>query len=285
MADLPNVPRDKYRANRNVPIVAERLAAAIELRGLSVRRTAELAGEQQQTIQRIAQGTTKACRHARRRKLAETLDVADEWLGGADVPPMDGLPDGRASTGAPGLPRVMDENLAMFLVGDDALPPAYQLHWSRLTERVLRAWQRDIDAGIEDAQTLAESFPGDAGGTVEPNVAMSRLLQRALGAMWWRRRLLMPIGLPEVPPDLDQLTEEERWELALKNQQSVNAQEPGVAPEDLDEFARLAAEAFGVILGPWVEGRRDLNYQAMFILLRWLRGGMLLDVPPGFPER
>ncbi len=285
MADLPNVPRDKYRANQNVPIVGQRLAAAIAFRGLSVRRTADLAEEKQQTIQRIAQGETKSCRHARRRKLAETLSVADEWLGGADVQPTEGLPEGRAWTGALGLPGVVDENLAMFLIGDDALPPTYQLHWSQLTERVLGAWQRDIDAGIEDAQTLAESFAGDAGGNADPSVAVSRLLQRALGAMWWRRRLLMPIQLPEVPPDLDQLSDEERGALALKNQQLVNAQAPGVSPGDLDEFARLMAEAFEVILGPWVEGRRELNYQAMFILLQWLRDGMLLDVPPGFPEQ
>jgi hypothetical protein len=285
MSDLPKVPRDKYRENQNVPIVAERLVAAIEFQGLSVKRTAELADEKQQTIQRIAQGTTQRCRHARRRRLAATLGVADEWLGGADVPPIAGLPAGTAWTIDGVDTRLADENFSMFSIGDAALPPAYQLQWVRLSERVLEAWRRDIAAGIEDAQTLAELFPGQDADAGDPTLTVSRLLQRALGAMWWRRRLLLPIRVPEAPANVDQLGPEERWELALENERLVGAQAPGVSPADMDEFARRAAEAIHVILGPWIEGRRALNYQAAFILLQWLRGGMLLDVPPGLPER
>jgi transcriptional regulator with XRE-family HTH domain len=281
MTDLPRVPRDKYRANQNVPIVGERLAAAIRLKGLSVRGVAELAGEKQQTIQRIAQGVTQRCRHARRRKLAGTLGVSEEWLGGANVAPFDGLPSGSVWTmDGRGAPIVADENFNRFVLEDAQLPPAYQLYWSDLTQRVVEAWQRDVEAGTEDARTLAELFPRDANSGGPEAASVSQLVRRGLGAFWWRRRLLLPIALPAAPDDLDQLSWEERTRLALENERDRVAQSPGVSTEDMDDFARLAAEACRVILDPWIEGKRALNYQAAFIVLRWLRSGMLLDVPP-----
>lgn len=287
MADQPSVPRDKYRDNQNVPIVAERLLAAIQFRGLSVKAAAERAGEKQQTVQRIAQGQTSKCRHSRRQRLAEALEVPDEWLGGADVPPIPGLPAGRERVlEAEGfqVTTVLDENLAHFPAGASTLPPAYQLEWSRLTQRFLEAWQRDMDEGIEDALTLAELFSGSADDPVDAKVAVSHLLQRAMSARWWRQRLLLPITLPEAPSDLDELSDEERSALALKNEQIVRAQSPGVSRDELDDFGRLEAEALGLILEPWLEGVRSLDYQAMYILLYWLRRGMLLGVPPGLPS-
>lgn len=285
MADLPVASRDKYRANRNVPIVGKRLAAAIKRRGLSVNGAAKLAKEKQQTVQRIVKGTTIHCRHSRRRNLANALGVPDQWLGGGDERPIPGLPVGTDwTTDAAGAAMSMDEDLTKFPIPGAALPPGYQLHWSLITQRILEAWQRDIDVGLEDAQALNEHFPEAGGDPEKAQVCVSGLLYRVLSAIWWRQRLLTPIPLPEAPPNLEQLDDVERWQLALKNEKLVDAQARGVSAEDVDAFARVAAEAIDLTLQPWIEGRRELNYEAVFILLRWLRGGMLLGTPPGLAD-
>lgn len=277
MSGPKKVPRDKFADDPLVPISGRRLAAALELREISVNQAGKYPGLKQQTVSYIVNGRTKRCRSSRRRRLADVAQVSEAWLAGDDVAPIEGFPFGLSSPPDElWRPHRTDENLRRFVVDSAELPPGYQLSWTHLTGQILVAWKRDIDAGVKGAAELLELFPGDFEGEAWPRV--STLLHRALGLTWWRLRLLVPIPLPEAPADLAELSPEEVWELALANERGMTP--PKLSSEDADDFAKAGASAFETLLRPWVEGDKALNYGAVSVALGWLRGGMLLDWTP-----
>ena len=268
MSGPKKVPRDKYADDPLVPISGRRLAAALELLGISVNQAGKYPGLKQQTVSYIVNGRTKRCRSSRRKRLADVVQVSEAWLAGDDVVPIEGFPFGLSSPPEElWRPHRTDENLRPFVVDSAELPPGYQLSWTQLTGQILVAWKRDIDAGVKGAAELLELFPGDFEGEAWPRV--STLLHRALGLTWWRLRLLVPIPLPEAPADLAELSPEEVWELALANERGMTP--PKLSSEDADDFAKAGASAFETLLRPWVEGDKALNYGAVSVALGWLR--------------
>jgi transcriptional regulator with XRE-family HTH domain len=107
-----------------VPILGDRVKAAIEAYHTSVSQLAAEVGDSQQTLSLICRGVTKKTRASRVANLAEALDVPETWLTGL----MKDLPGSSFMGG----------------LRTDGTPAAWQLSVSRWVQRSTEANVRDL---------------------------------------------------------------------------------------------------------------------------------------------
>ncbi len=266
MSTTPDVPRDKYKDDHQVPISGARVSAAIQRKGWTVSKAAKLSDQPQSTLNSIVQGHTERCRLSRRQRLSDTLGVSPEWLGGEPVAPYAGLtpwaPNAqRASTTPIGS---VDENFSQFFANHDAAdPPGYHLDWGLVAQRIVARWREDITESTE----AEEAFLSFAKGADEEEGwrRVVTAIQRGLAIVRWSAILLKPRAPAELPKGA---SDAELWEIA----QAAGARNREESPTsaDADNFASAGATAVLVALRLWLEGRRDLNYPVFVAALDWL---------------
>lgn len=233
--------KGKYETNPLVPIAGERVRAAVEAAGLTVREAARKLGERQQTLDSIVQGHTDRCRLQRRGALAHQLGVTESWLSGAPVPP---APIERFA-GSDGAPYQLDENMRRFAEGRAYGIARYQIAWARLSRAVVDAWGRDIASGVPGAEeALGQLTKGRTQGS-SPWSWVTVCIQRLLSSFGWRQAFLLPGGGRRQPPEAD------------------------------DAVAVGMASALEKALEPWFQGRQRLDFQWFCLVLSWAAGGML----------
>ena len=106
-----------------VPIHGDRVKAALNAYGASVSQLAAEVGDSQQTLSLICRSVTRRTRRSRVARLAQVLDVPEEWLTGQKAH----LPGGVIMPG----------------LRDRALPAAWQLAISRWVAHTGKAHARD----------------------------------------------------------------------------------------------------------------------------------------------
>ncbi len=268
MSEFKRKHRRKKLENPLVPIVGDRVRAAVEWRGLSVNAAATASRIPQQTLDSIVRGETKRCHRDRRDKLAELLALPPEWLGGET----DLMPSLTPWPPYPGLdytpPITADEMGRVHRVPDEGpttqrfgLPPRYQLAAAELTNRVIQAWQRDIDKGSKEAQeVLLRLSVGEWKARPWDLVAM--LVHRLISLFWWRRFFFRP---PLLPKPIDPNVSDEEWKAAAREQQSKMAKEA----TSTDALATSGVKALSAALEPWFQGTRELRYERLDKVLCW----------------
>lgn len=196
---------------------------------------------------------------------------------------MPGLPPWEVSAVSPErAPRHVrlsaDENWTFYRSdGPPAEPPQYLLEWGFLAQQIVEAWQRDLATGSAEAETALRRFrPGEPGELHWRWIILC--VERALSLVRWRSAAFIPIPMPEVPPDADYDT---IGRLAEQHQAAVRAARP--SHEAMGSFAHAGAEAVREILRPWLDGKRNVNYEALVDALQWFQAGGATR-PPRAPE-
>ena len=254
---MARVPKDKYKDNPLVSIDGARVRAAIGEGGYSVMSVARAIGEDHRTLDSIVQGKQARTRKHRLKRLSKFLNVSEAWLSGEDEAPVDALPPW--DLGAPAVfgDEVfnLDQNFIPHLVGGDVLDaPFYQLAWARMVENVIGAWRRDIEEGVPEAQSALEEID-EIGSSKGPWTTVSQAVQQVMAVVWFRPACLLPPdpngGLP--------LVFGSRHELV----------------RTADVWAKSASEMLHIMLGPWFEGRQQVDYGVLLWIIRWTRGPMI----------
>lgn len=116
-----------------VPIVRDRVLAAMEAHAISATELAEEIGDKQQTVSLICIGKTKRTRLARIRRMAAVFDLPAEWLTGQ----MKSLP---------GITEPWSGAFGGAVKPDTDHPAAWQLAISKWHVRIEEAYTRDQKA-------------------------------------------------------------------------------------------------------------------------------------------
>lgn len=223
-----------------VPIVADRVAAALRYREMSVNALAGAAGEHPQTLDAIVSGATQRCRRSRRGRIARELACPADWLGGEaelrGIVPWSGGPQ-------EGQPIQYDEMGFVHRMSPEGRPlglsgAAYQLACWDVSEQVIDAWKRDIALGVPGAIEAKEEVERDSFGEWE---RVRRAVQRLLSCHRWRSHLL-------VPRELGRPMNREDWKRRR---------------QDADEFAIQQSKAVLHALQPWLSGERSIDYRVL----------------------
>ena len=254
---MARVPKDKYKNNPPVSIDGGRVRAAIRDSGQSVMGVARAIGEDHRTLDSIVQGKQARTRKHRLKKLSKFLNVSETWLSGEDQAPVDGLPPWDL-----GEPVVfgdyvfnLDQNFVPHQFdGDVSEAPTYQLAWARMVENVIGAWRRDIEEGVPEAQSALEEIE-EIDSSKGPWPTVSKAVQQVMAVVWFRPTCLLPPdpngGLPLVFGSRDELV------------------------RTADVWAKSASEMLHIMLGPWFEGRQQVDYGVLLGIIRWTRGPMI----------
>ncbi len=256
---MPRVPKDKFKNNPLVSIDGARVRAAIEEGGYSVMGVARAIGEDHRTLDSIVQGKQARTRKRRRKKLSEFLNVSEAWLSGEDEPPLDGLPPWDL-----GEPAVLGDNvfhldqnlISQGLEHEISEAPFYQLAWARMVESIVGAWKRDIEDGIPEARSTLEKL-GKADPSQEAWSTVAKAVQRLTAIVWLQAGCLLPPGLTGDNPI-----------------SGIDSRENRIRSADV--CARSASELLNVVLGPWFEGRRRVDYGLLLGLIKWSADGMVI---------
>ena len=241
--------------NPMVPIVADRLRAALSWRDLTATGLAALAGENQQTVDAISRGVTARCRADRRRRLSEVLGCPDEWLGGeAELEGIPPWPVGHHEE----QPLIIDESGQLHRIAPSGQVlsehgAAFQLAWWDSTRQIVKAWERDISDGNERAAAALQKLHR---GNESEWAPVRNAVQRLLSGFSWRRFFL---GRHRGEPELRKVTQEE-----FEEQRNA-----------VDDFARLQGQALNRLLEPWFVGTARMNYEALVETLEWTMDDML----------
>ena len=272
-------PRDKYSHDPLVPIVPARLNAALGRRKLSVKAAAKKIGKSQQTLDAIIQSTgPRRCRQSTLDKLSSLLKYPEDWLSGRAnwLPATVWTAQSRESDH----PLFWDENSVVFYRDPDGtshLPwqrelhphlPAYQLAWWHLSERIIKAWKRDLSMGSEEAATAWDGpRPYDTSFSEDGN-HVRVAVQRLLALTWWEKLFLIDRrpGIPPVllPPPTDS---EANFVTEIRNQFVEEFSR-------MDDFAVAMSEGIRVLLEPWLSGSTPLDYVTVTEVIKWVLGRM-----------
>ncbi len=139
--------RTRYGRER-VPVVADRLNAAIRLRGLSVNGLAKAAGIQQATVDLVVRGVSRKTQEDRLARIADVLQVPFEWLTGEwrllphAFYPKD-VVDGQKEPTLPSLEQLVEHDFN-----------------SRCAGAVARDWPKDDQAWLLEAVLQTLIAPG-----------------------------------------------------------------------------------------------------------------------------
>jgi len=241
--------------NPMVPIVADRLRAALSWRDLTVTGLAALAGENQQTVDAISRGVTARCRADRRRRLSEVLGCPDEWLGGEAE--LDGIPPWDAGD-QEGQSLIVDEAGQLHQLDPSGqvqgeLGAAYQLAWWDFARRIVEAWERDISEGDERAAAAHQGLLREG---LSEWWFVRTAVQGLLSGYNWRKFFFR--GHSGVPV-FRSVTREE-----LQEQRNA-----------VDDFARLQGQALNRLFEPWFLGTAKMNYEVLVETLEWTMRDMM----------
>ena len=237
-----------------MPIVGERVRALLEQSPeWSAKTLADelqqqgIPGASRQTIGYICSGRNKTCRAPVRGALAALFGIPEEWFGDADS-------------------NLVAPASDYFLHVDDdrsrehqMIPPRSELAIYITGRKVAAAWHRDLAGGVADLPTwVSEEFRQWV--EEDRDKALTKFITRALFAffsLWrWRSILLLDASAK-------------------------------VSLVEADRFTPAFTEAVEALLGPWMDGKQKLNYDAFYATIRLVMGirepGMapiLIPVPP-----
>ena len=230
----------KYEADPLVPLVPERLRAAMDVGGWTPAslRTRMGSDENRQTLHHLLKAEDPLkCRRERRRQLARILEVPDGWLGGGEIR----LP-------ATGLGRLLDVHRRS---------PRFALSAARLMLRCDKACARDLARYRAEPE---EKTPWPASDDV------LYFLAGAVGRFGtpgeWQRTLLIQSNTPR------QLTQLERRRLV--SGQLLDMPVPYSEEEEQAALGLLRALRF--ILTPWFQDRAALDYEKFRLLITAIAG-------------
>ena len=120
------------------------------------------------------------------------------------------------------------------------------------------AWKRDIEDGVPNAGTALEVIE-EVYLEQGPWSTVSIAVQRFMADSWLRQICLFPPELLEGDPAVFE------WRFVSREEQVSSA----------DVCARSASEILNIMLGPWFQGRQQVDYEIMLMLIRWSMAGML----------
>jgi hypothetical protein len=229
-------PRGKYAKDPMVPLLPERLRAAMDEGGWTLASLSARMGkdEHRQTLHHLMWSEMPVrCRHSRRQRLARILEVPARWLEGGDLD----LP-------FTGIARL-----------NDAWPqsPRFALAAARLMGRCVKACKRD----------LKQYEPKPGGGS--PWTAADEVLFFVASAVaqfgtpaQWQRTLLQRSGARP-------FTAHEREWITTGKPLGIEALERW--PEAEEQAALGLVRALAFVLTPWIDGRATLDYGKLRDLL------------------
>ena len=243
-----------------VPIVGDRVAAALRWRGLTVNALATAMEDNAQTLDSIVGGRTRRSRLSRRDRIATHLGCPSDWLGGEVE--LEGIVPWATGTQS-GQPVVADE--AGFLyrltpaegVGGGVpggASAAYHLASWDLSRQIIAAWERDIRDDVPRALETKQLFESDEWpewGRVRQAVKW------LLNGLNWRRSFFQRPSLAEIGPLSPEALDQRRT--------------------DEEEFAIGQAKAVLIVLRPWLEGSGRINYADLADGLWHLLGAALSE--------
>ncbi len=249
---MARVPKDKYKNNPPVSIDGARVRAAIAEGGYSVMGVARAIGEDHRTLDSIVQGKQARTRKRRLKKLSKFLNVSETWLSGEEEPPLGGLPPwdlGEPATLGDYVFHLYQNLVSEGLEHEISEAPFYQLAWARMVESIVGAWKRDIEDGIPEARSTLEKL-GKADPSQEAWSTVAKAVQRLTAIVWLQAGCLLPPGLTGDNPI-----------------SGIDSRENRIRSADV--CARAASEMLNVLLGPWFEGRRRVDYGLLLGLIKW----------------
>ncbi len=189
-------------------------------------------GASRQTIGYICKGKNKTCRRPVREALAVTFGVPEEWLGDPD-----------ADLLAPSSDYLLH-------VDDDRsrerqmIPPRSELAIYTTGRKLAAAWHRDLAVGVADLPSwVSEEFRQWV--EKDRDEALTEFVTHALFSLFslWRWRSILLVDAPAK-----------------------------VSLADADRFTPAFTEAAEALLGPWMDGKRKLDYDTFYAAIRLVWG-------------
>lgn len=259
-------PRGRRQRDALVPIRSDRLRAAMDLGEWTVTRVAKRLGKKEnpQTVHYLAQGDgLKRCRASRRAALAKLLDVSEDWLAGGEY----GVP----------LPAVLP--LLKELEGS----PRVMLAVGRLFERCYLAVERDL---AKEAKRPDSAIGWNA--THDVHWFMIGTLAQLLTPSHWQRGLgcTPPTeGVSPTTPRTGPMPEMGKW-LGPVPPSAWTRPPSRTALDPEDEAVVLALlHAWTYILGPWLDGASELDYERFRELAAVLHPAVRALLPQSWHDR
>lgn len=168
-----------------VPIDGARVQAGLDMERWSVNSAAQRLRTAQQTLDSIVRGKTRRTHKSLRDSIAKLVGVPSPWLGGEVLRLLPQLP----IPGMPPSPIGVDENFRPVAIDKTQRPdsnaPRYQLAAFRLLTAARTAWERDMQAGVEEStEAFTALGSGHWRGREWDRLAM--VLQRVTSATAWR---------------------------------------------------------------------------------------------------